>query len=346
MTAAAPWWLPYASAGPADTGSHLHLGPGGFSRRTVASTLRKGLVVADPVPVVEAAAVAEVVAADVGARVTAVERVSGFVSNEDFLVDTAAGGYVLKAGAAADITAEAWACQRVRQEEVAAPEVFGFDPDGHRLGRPYVLLRRLAGIPCGNEDAALVEAGRQLRIVHTIHVDRFGFFKEAAAGHLPPVAPEAAWSQVFTRVLPELETLQAAAVLPAVLGERLRRAVTAHPWADTAARPGVLLHGDLHPRHVFSAGDQLTGIIDWGDAAVGDPLFDLGRTSRSGSSATDLVLRGYQADSPLSADDAAAVVFYRVLWSMLALVWEYRAGGDWFAGHLDAIGAGLSDLGL
>lgn len=62
--------------------------------------------------------------------------------------------------------------------------------------------------------------------------------------------------------------------------------------------------------------------------------------------ATDLVLRGYQADSPLSADDAAAAVFYRVLWPILALVWEHRAGGDWFAGHLDAIPTGLSDLDL
>lgn len=55
---------------------------------------------------------------------------------------------------------------------------------------------------------------------------------------------------MFTGVFPELDTLHAEAVLRAALGDRLRRAVTAHPWADTAARPGLLLHGDLHPRHV------------------------------------------------------------------------------------------------
>jgi hypothetical protein len=49
-----------------------------------------------------------------------------------------------------------------------------------------------------------------------------------------------------------------------------------------------------------------------------------GRPAPGSRPPTDLILRGNQADSPLSAEDAVAVavavVFYRVLWSMLALV--------------------------
>lgn len=305
---------------------------------------REGVTVAEPLRAVDVGAVERVVSAEVGTPVTAVRRVSGFVGNEDFLVDTATGGYVVKAGAAADVAGEAWGCQRVRQEGVAAPEIVAFDVDGHRLGRPYVLLSRLSGGPCENDDLALVEAGRQLRMVHGIRVDRFGFFKGAGTGHVPPTAPQQAWSDVFAGILPDLDTLEAEGVLQVALADRLRGAVTSHPWAETSAGPGVLLHGDLYPRHVFTDGARLTGIIDWGDAAVGDPLFDLGRLSRAGSQAFDLVLRGYQADIALTADDAAGIIFYRVLWSMLALVWEHRAGGDWFQGHLDAITAGLSDL--
>ena len=37
----------------------------------------------------------------------------------------------------------------------------------------------------------------------------------------------------------------------------------------------VLLHGDLHVRHVLVEQGMLSGVIDWGDVCVGDPSIDL-----------------------------------------------------------------------
>lgn len=37
----------------------------------------------------------------------------------------------------------------------------------------------------------------------------------------------------------------------------------------------VLLHGDLHVRHVLVDRGELSGVIDWGDVCVGDPSVDL-----------------------------------------------------------------------
>jgi aminoglycoside phosphotransferase (APT) family kinase protein len=37
----------------------------------------------------------------------------------------------------------------------------------------------------------------------------------------------------------------------------------------------VMLHGDLHLRHVLVEGGALSGVIDWGDACLGDPSVDL-----------------------------------------------------------------------
>ncbi|MGV9677832.1 phosphotransferase [Nocardia sp. NPDC003482] len=45
------------------------------------------------------------------------------------------------------------------------------------------------------------------------------------------------------------------------------------------AIPGLpadtVVHGDLGPDHVLVEGDRLTGVIDFGDAHVGDPAIDL-----------------------------------------------------------------------
>jgi aminoglycoside phosphotransferase (APT) family kinase protein len=37
----------------------------------------------------------------------------------------------------------------------------------------------------------------------------------------------------------------------------------------------VLLHGDLHVRHVLVDQGAQSGVIDWGDVCVGDPAIDL-----------------------------------------------------------------------
>jgi aminoglycoside phosphotransferase (APT) family kinase protein len=36
----------------------------------------------------------------------------------------------------------------------------------------------------------------------------------------------------------------------------------------------VVLHGDLEPAHVYWDGDHVTAVIDFGDAKLGDPLYD------------------------------------------------------------------------
>ena len=42
----------------------------------------------------------------------------------------------------------------------------------------------------------------------------------------------------------------------------------------------MFIHGDLGAEHVFVDDGRITGVIDWGDAAIGDPDLDLGRLMR------------------------------------------------------------------
>ncbi|UZN03780.1 phosphotransferase family protein [Cellulomonas sp. S1-8] len=69
----------------------------------------------------------------------------------------------------------------------------------------------------------------------------------------------------------ECAWLLAGSVLPADVVRRNR------DIAEAALRPWepAFIHGDLQITHVFVDGDEVTGVIDWSEAAPGDPMLDL-----------------------------------------------------------------------
>jgi aminoglycoside phosphotransferase (APT) family kinase protein len=170
----------------------------------------------------------------------------------------------------------------------------------------------------------------QLRRLHEVGGEGYGFLGEGLRED---------WLSVLTRPLDSLE------VLGGIVDDELVRRLRGLRFADrVAAVAPRLLHGDLHPRHIYAEGNQFTGFIDWGDVAFGDPLFDLGRFSRAGRAATDALLRGYGIERTESLDWTLA--FYRTIWGVMAMLWEHAAGGDWYAAHLEAIAADLPVLEL
>ena len=50
--------------------------------------------------------------------------------------------------------------------------------------------------------------------------------------------------------------------------------------APAPPRRRALIHGDLGAEHVFVDDGRISGVIDWGDAAIGDPALDHGRLLR------------------------------------------------------------------
>jgi aminoglycoside phosphotransferase (APT) family kinase protein len=66
-----------------------------------------------------------------------------------------------------------------------------------------------------------------------------------------------------------------------------------HGWTD-----GRLLHGDLEGGHIFVADDHYRGMIDFDQAQVGDPRWDLARVPLwDGDAALDALLDGYGRDT-------------------------------------------------
>jgi aminoglycoside phosphotransferase (APT) family kinase protein len=61
-----------------------------------------------------------------------------------------------------------------------------------------------------------------------------------------------------------------------------------------------VIHGDLGPEHIRVVGDEVTGVIDWGDSCVFDPALDLAWTTLgSARPFAEAVVAAYEPDDVL-----------------------------------------------
>jgi aminoglycoside phosphotransferase len=90
----------------------------------------------------------------------------------------------------------------------------------------------------------------------------------------------------------ECEWLVANHVLPTEVVTRNRRLAepALQPWTP------VFIHGDLQVDHVFVAGDEVTGVVDWSQASEGDALFDLATLTLGHKEHLGDVVAGYGAN--------------------------------------------------
>lgn len=82
----------------------------------------------------------------------------------------------------------------------------------------------------------------------------------------------------------------------------------------------VFTHGDLQVAHVFVEGDEITGVIDWSEAAQGDAMHDLATLTLGHPERLTDVVAGYGAD--------VDVEVIRAWWSLRSL-----RGVRWLIGH-------------
>jgi aminoglycoside phosphotransferase len=163
---------------------------------------------------------------------------------------------------------------------IPTPEVLWRKPPVLALAAlPGTALGRL-GEPSTASSAAWAAAGAAARMLHD--------------APLPPW-PGRSLNQIESDLESECGWLIANGVLPADMVTRNRRI------AQTALRPWtpVFTHGDLQITHVFVDGDEVTGVIDWSEAAQGDALFDLASLTLGHEEHLADVVAGYGGDVDL-----------------------------------------------
>ncbi|AVT28294.1 hypothetical protein C6361_00905 [Plantactinospora sp. BC1] len=265
-----------------------------------------------------------IVTQELGVRATGARRVAGSVGNATFVVRVASGGdVVLKVGSRDLLTAETWACGRVRDAGIPGPEVVTHRLDTDAVDTAFIIMRVLPGEPTRDLDVWR-QAGRSFRAVHDIRLPGYGALAvrpdEVRGRH-------GSWHDALDSVLARIPDLVTAGVLTRDLGGHLDQAIRSS-GIMTYREPGVLLHRDLKPQHVFADRARLAGIIDWGDVGVGDPMLDIARVSMAGQEILSAFLDGYGLSlTPELGDNIRA---YRLLWNLAALAFEFSAGGDWF----------------
>jgi aminoglycoside phosphotransferase (APT) family kinase protein len=140
----------------------------------------------------------------------------------------------------------------------------------HGFPWPFFGCELLSGVEAGDadlDDAARVEIGielaRFLRELHTLELDVALPFDANGRTDMRRRATLA------REQLAEVEKLGVWSAPPRV-GELLDEAQSLPP----PERP-VLVHGDLHFRHLLVDGGAASGVIDWGDVCRSDPAIDL-----------------------------------------------------------------------
>ncbi len=182
------------------------------------------------------------------------------------------------------------------------------DENGAVFGSPSLMLEYLEGEIDFSLPAAAgrpKEMGRLLSCIHSVDLSAI---KSAQVPALP---------QSFDSLCGE-----APASPDEDLNETSIRQVLKQNWPPAVSNPPVLLHGDFWSGNILWRGCQVSGIIDWEDAWIGDPLLDIAGTR------VDLA---YTFGLPLAQKFTRAYVSQRKIhlqslpcWDLVAVLWLIR----------------------
>lgn len=156
---------------------------------------------------------------------------------------------------------EFYLLQVLQSAGIAVPTPYFFDDSGTISPTPYSVIGYIEGETTSNPvdlNTFLLQSAMHLAAIHTM------------AGTHPDFA-----------FLPSIETFyrDKLATRPMILDEALSegeiRAILEPIFPVPSRNPSVLLHGDYWGGNLLWRDEMLVAIIDWEDAAVGDPLADL-----------------------------------------------------------------------
>jgi len=274
-------------------------------------------------------------AALLGSPVDSATQVPASAEHQVFRVERRGLIAFLKIASDVHVKPELAVLQLLAARGVPVPVIEAADPDGAHTGIPCALIRDVGGIPMSHDSPEFATTGQILRQVHEIGLEGYGSLTCGPAGlH----GQDDAWQDSVEQRVQGLEPVAEAGLIdPGLLASAIT-AVEDNASVLNAPKPGRLLHGDFHPRHVYVEGTRITGIIDWGDTSSGDPLYDFGRILHSaildkdlsfGIESVKLVRQTYGEAPWLQDDSVRQLLTYGVIFTLSAMRSEFAGGAPW-----------------
>ena len=173
--------------------------------------------------------------------------------------------------------------------DIPVPKPYDFDESGQILPTPYLVIEFIDGQtefgPTHLQDA-LAQMAMTLAKIHRVDVTSLDVSFLSNQTKI--------WAEKLAR---RPNTLDES------LSEGRIRAALQAAWPLPGHNPPALLHGDFWPGNLLWQEDRLAAVIDWEDAALGDPLSDLANSRLEilwafGLEAMQAFTQGYQAAMP------------------------------------------------
>jgi hygromycin-B 7''-O-kinase len=204
--------------------------------------------------------------------------------------------------------------------DVSVPRVLGYGWESALL--EYTVMTRMRGVavrhlPLTEEERAdiLMHLGKTLRRIHRLPQAPFlesGLF----LGDHSFAAVQQRFREYFADLEDHLQTEGLLWALPQPLGEIRDQVLASLPENEER----VALHSNPYAEHTFADPDThiYTGLIDFGDAYLSHPAFDLRRWNRPAE--REALLRGYTAEAPVSEAFLATWRAVMVLGNLIVMV--------------------------
>lgn len=211
---------------------------------------------------------------------------------------------------------EAWALRAAGQSACPVPTVRDvIDSDAAVLVMDHIDGQTLWDSP----DSAWSTVGRQLRRLHHDVI---------APPNLPYFGGGPSWwPSLIALADRELRKPAARALVPPTILDEVHQSVV--QAAEGAAEIGVaFIHGDCTPYHWILQAGEVAGLIDFGEAGLGDPAWDHVVLTRWDPGELPRVLAGYGADAAFEAHVHDVYRPYSALRILIALNWLAEHGRD------------------
>ena len=180
------------------------------------------------------------------------------------------------------IAAEAWALRRAARAGVPVPAVVDVDASATELPATFMVMAKARGVDLRGAALSdeqmrplLLEIGRNLRKLHSVEVDGFGFLRVDSAGNCR--GEHANWKgAALAAVEPGLAKLAANPHFTQANIPLAERIISENAHILESVERGSLLHGDLGMIHLFAdlKRRKITSFIDFGECKSGDPVWD------------------------------------------------------------------------